>query len=291
MIKITIESEKYPKQLRKIKNPPKQLYFKGNIELLNENMIAIIGSRNCSERGGNLAEKFAAELFDQGLTIVSGMAKGIDTAAHKGTLKAKGKTIAVLGSGFNHIFPEENRELYHDIIKEGGLVISEYPPDIKPSPEKFLERNRIISGLSIGILVVEAAYRSGTSVTARIAKEEKRKVFVLPHEIEDSHGKGTNQLIRKGAILITSTKEIIEEIPFLKYKKVVEKKQEKAVKNKREPTKKEQSEIYQMIEKGISSINQIHKESKKSIQQINQIILILEIEGYIKKVAGGYQCI
>lgn len=145
MIKITIESKKYPDKLRKIKNPPKQLYLEGNIELLNRNAISIIGSRNCTQNGRKLAEKFAAELSQQGLVIVSGMAKGIDTAAHKGTIEVKGKTIAVLGNGFHHIFPKENEKLYKEIIKKDGLIVSEYPPETKPSSHLFLERNRIVS--------------------------------------------------------------------------------------------------------------------------------------------------
>ena len=149
-------------------------------------------------------------MSNQGLFIASGMAKGIDSQAHIGTLEAKGKTIAILGSGLNHIFPRENKELYDEILKNDGLIISEYSPDRKPSSNLFLERNRIVSGIAIGILVVEAAFRSGTSVTAKLAKEQGKKVFVLPHEIGDIHGVGTNKLIRQGATLVTSTKEIIE---------------------------------------------------------------------------------
>lgn len=145
MIRITIESEKYPAKLRKIKKPPKQLYLEGNIELLNQNAISIIGSRNCTPKGKKLTEKFATELSQQGLVIISGMAKGIDTAAHRGTIEAKGKTIAVLGNGFHHIFPKENERLYKEIIKKGGLIVSEYPPETRPSSNLFLERNRIVS--------------------------------------------------------------------------------------------------------------------------------------------------
>lgn len=291
IIKITIANEKYPNKLRKIKNPPKQLYLKGNVELLNENIISIIGSRSCTENGKKLAKKFASELSAQGIVIASGMAKGIDTQAHIATLKEKGKTIAVLGNGLNHIFPKENRELYYEILRNNGLIVSEYPPDTKPSSNLFLERNRIVSGISIGILVVEAAFRSGTSVTAKLAKEQDKKVFVLPHEIGDSHGIGTNKLIRKGAILVTSTKEIIEEFEFLKYKKIENIKEEEKERKKEKIINKEYQKIYELIQSGEKNINEICKKSGKDIKETNSILFMLEIEGYITKTAGGYVCV
>ena len=259
MIKITIYDKEYPDKLRKIKNPPKQLYLKGNKELLNQNIISIIGSRNCSENGKKLARKFASELSNQGIVIASGMAKGIDSQAHIGALEAKGKTIAVLGSGLNHIFPEENKELYYEILKNEGLIIREYSPDTKPVSKLFLERNRIVSGISIGILVVEAAYRSGTSVTAKLAKEQGKKIFVLPHEIGDIHGVGTNRLIRQGATLITTTKEIIEEFELFKYKETDNKPKEINENEKRKIENEEYKKIYMIIESGAVSINQICK--------------------------------
>lgn len=288
IVKIKIEDEIYPNQLRKIRNPPKQLYLKGNIELLKQNCIAIIGSRSCTKNGENLTKKFASELSSQGLVIVSGMAKGIDAIAHKKTIEEKGKTIAVLGSGLNYIFPKENEELYYNILESGGLIISEYAPNIKPKSKMFLERNRIVSGISIGILVIEAMARSGTSVTARLATQQGKKVFVLPHEIEDIHGKGTNQLIRKGATLITSTKEIIEEFKFLNFKK---KNNNKDKKIRSKIVKKEYQEIYDLIKNGASNMNMICKESEKSIKDINNILFMLEINGFIIKEQGGYKCI
>ena len=150
---------------------------------------------------------------------------GIDTVAHKSTLESKGYTIAVLGNGFNNIFPIENIPLYHEIINKNGLVLSEYPPEEKAKSKNFLERNRIVSGLAKGILIIEAMHRSGTSVTARLAKEQERKVFVLPHEIDDKNGVGTNRLIREGAILVTSVKDIISEFSEIKYKEIKKQKQ------------------------------------------------------------------
>lgn len=219
------------------------------------------------------------------------MAKGIDAEAHSATLKAKGKTIAILGNGLNHIFPEENKELYYEILKNEGLIISEYPPDTKPSSNFFLERNRIVSGISIGILVVEAAFRSGTSVTAKLAKEQDKKVFVLPHEIGDSHGIGTNKLIRQGATLVTSTKEIIEEFNFLKYKEIENVQQKTKENKKKKIANKEYQRIYELIDNGESNINEICKKSGKTIKEINNILFMLEVEEYIIKTAGGYICV
>ena len=289
IIKITIENKRYPNQLRIIKNPPKQLYLNGDINLLNKNIISIIGSRCCSNQGKKLAKKFASELVMQGIVIASGMAKGIDTVAHVETIMKKGKTIAILGCGFNNIFPKENENLYKQIIDNGGLIVSEYPPDTEPSSKLFIERNRIVSGLSIGILVVEAGYRSGTSITAKLAKQQNRKVFVLPHEIEDKHGVGTNRLIRNGAILVTSTKQIIDEFNFLKYKKIENNNNIKKI--KKEPANKEFKKVYNLIKRGVKDINELCKKSNMKIQDMNNILFMLELEGFIIRRAGGYICV
>lgn len=286
-----MEEDRYPVQLRNIKNPPKQLYAKGNIGLLKTNIISIIGSRVCSENGVKLARKFSKELVYQGITIASGMAVGIDTIAHQTTLQEKGKTIAVLGNGFKHIFPQENMELYEQIIKDDGLVITEYPPEEKAKSKNFLERNRIVSGLALGILVVEAAHRSGTSVTAKLARQQKRKIFALPHEVNDLHGVGTNRLIQEGAKIVTSTEDIIKEFSFLPYKIPPKEKKIKTQLSRKVCRNKEYNEIYQFITENPISLNEIYKKSSKSISEVNNILLMLELEGYIEKVVGGYRCI
>lgn len=290
MLKIEIHSKYYPKQLLEIKKPPKQLYVEGNIEILNKLSIAIIGSRNCSENGAKLAEKFGKEIAGQGLCVVSGMAKGIDTYAHKGALQVKGNTIAVLGTGLDNIFPKENKELYYKIIENNGAVITEYPPKTEIKSKQFLERNRIISGLSLGILVVEAAHRSGTSVTARIAKEQNRKIFALPHEIDNIHGVGSNKLIQKGAILTTSTKDIIEQFECLEYKENVFIKNNKTTTNFKFSSQ-EEKEIYSLIKSNKKYIEDICRNTNIPISKINESILVLEIKGYIEKTKGGYICI
>lgn len=239
---------------------------------------------------------------------------GIDTVAHEATLEANGKTIAVLGNGLNNIFPSKNILLYRKIIENGGLIISEYPPDIKANSVRFLNRNRIVSGISLGILVIEAKYRSGTSVTARLAKEQRRKVFTLPHEIWDINGVGTNRLIKKGAILVTEVKDIIEQFKELEYHgnkdkeqlieqkilkkeeidKAIEKKDRRRINKKSKIQKienKDYQEIYEIIGSQIYSVDEICKKTTKNIVEVNQIMLMMEIEGYIQKVRGGYKCI
>lgn len=219
------------------------------------------------------------------------MASGIDTIAHQATLQAKGKTIAVLGSGLEQIFPKENEELYQQIIKKSGLVVTEYEPKVKPRSQNFLARNRIVSGLSLGILVIEAAYRSGTSVTAKLAKQQGKEVFALPHEIHNKNGVGTNRLIQNGAKIVTTTKDIIKEFPFLCYKPIPKEEFQENKLVRKECKNEEYNKIYQFVTEEPISLNEIYKNSKEEITKINNILLMLEIEGYIEKVIGGYRCI
>lgn len=220
---------------------------------------------------------------------------GIDAVAHSSALQSHGKTIAVLPSGLDNIFPKENINLFNEIIEKSGLVITEYPPKTKAKDKYFLNRNRIVSGISIGVLVIEGVYRSGTSVTAKLAKAQDKKVFAVPHEIWDSHGVGPNTLIRKGAILATSAKDVIEEFPFLEYKKLKNDSINLFTKKENNFTKKqlknkEYETIYNLINDKPISINEIYMKSKENISKINNILFMLEVEGYIKKEAGGYIC-
>lgn len=180
---ITFESKYYPEKLRNIYNPPKRLYIKGNVQLLNEQSVAIIGSRNCSKYGETVAKSFAMELGKNGIVTISGMAKGIDTFAHIGSLIGNGETIAVLGSGLNRIYPKENEKLFYKILEKGGTIISEYSPKEEPLPEHFPARNRIISGLCDKLIVVEAGKRSGTSITVEFALEQGKDIYAVPGNI------------------------------------------------------------------------------------------------------------
>ena len=206
-----MNSKYYPGRLRNIDDPPKELYCLGNLELLNyKNNIAMIGSRNCSSYGERAAKDFAYNLAKEDICIVSGLAKGIDSFSHIGALNAKGKTIAVLGSGLDNIYPKENIKLVEEIIKNNGLVISEYPLGTKPLKYHFPARNRIISGLSDSILVVEARKNSGTNITVDFALEQGKDVFVIPGNIYSKTSDGTNFLITEGAIPVLSYKDVLK---------------------------------------------------------------------------------
>lgn len=210
-VKIICSNEKtYPENLKQIYDYPIAIYTKGNTKLLNTETTAIVGCRNCSEYGRKIAQKYSYLLARKNITIVSGLAKGIDTYAHKGALIAKGKTIAVLGSGVNHIYPNENIKLYEEILNKDGLIISEYGINTKPIPEYFPKRNRIISGLSNKVLVVEAGLKSGSIITANLAVEQGKNVYAIPGNITSEKSLGTNNLIKDGAILVSSLEDIID---------------------------------------------------------------------------------
>ena len=204
----TILSSNYPDSLKDMNCPPFVLYYYGDLSLVNKDVIAIVGMRECSEYGKNMALKFSKELAENKYVIVSGMALGIDTYAHMGTINGKGKTIAVLGSGIDYCYPKRNRDLYEE-LKTNHLIISEYPFDRIPDKTTFPFRNRIVSGLSKGILVVEAKRKSGTMITVGYALEEGKDVYAVPSRIGENEG--CNYLISQGAKLIMDVKDIIEE--------------------------------------------------------------------------------
>lgn len=322
MIKININDSIYPEKLRKIKEPPEALYLEGNTQLLNSTSLAIVGARNCSENGIRIATKFATELSTTGITIVSGLAKGIDAIAHASSYDKKGKTIAVLPSGLNKIFPEENIELYEKILENDGLIVTEYPPNVEADSKKFLQRNRIVSGLSLGLFIVEAFSRSGTSNTAKNARQQGKIVFTVPHEIWDSRGVGTNRQIKHGAKLITDSSEILDYLKLTKFRNeylilksqglfdefynkpnyYIPKKSKNSfkapnnfnIKSKSQITFSDpkQSQIYNIIKN--SSIpalpNDLVHTTGFSINEVLSILFMLEVDGAIKKIEGGYIC-
>ena len=292
MKKIFIDEKLYPKKLKEISAPPSVLYTEGNLELLKTYSIAIIGSRQASDNGKKLTEKFSSELSNCGITIISGLARGIDTIAHTYSYNQKGKTIAVLGSGFNKIFPPENIDLYKKILEEDGLIVSEYPPNTEADSLKFPERNRIISGLSNGIIVIEAKSRSGTSITAKFAKEQHKPVFVLPHEIDSPHGIGTNRLLKKGAIPITDTADVLDKLKLTELKEIYKKNKKSNNLNKRNYnfSDSKQKLIFSLISEKPISTNDLSRKSGYSVNEVLSTLFILEMNGYIKKIQGGYIC-
>ena len=195
--------------LSQIKGKPKQIYILGNTEILNRKSVAIVGCRDYSNYGKEVAEKLAYNLSKQNIIIVSGLAKGIDTFAHLGAIKAKGKTIAVVAHGLDMIYPKENIDLAKQIIKTGGAIISEYPIGTKPERENFPKRNRIISGISEATIVVEAREKSGSLITANFALEQGRNLYAVPGDVFSINSKGTNKLISNGAEVITDIDKFI----------------------------------------------------------------------------------
>lgn len=281
MTVIELENKLYPKILKNIKKVPKKLYINGNLDILNSNCIAIVGSRKTTKYGEKWCKKFAQEFIKYNLTIVSGMALGIDKIAHKTAIKNGGKTIAVLPSGLENIYPEENLELYNEIILNGGCVISEYEPKINASSKNFLERNRIVSGLSLGTVVIEAAYRSGTSVTAKIAKEQGRDVFCIPGSLDNPKSIGTNNLIKEFAKIVTSPKDVINNYNFLHK---IEVNSNTLVK---EQIPEEYKKIYSLITDMPININDIAKKSLLELREVSSKLTMLELDGKVVKLPGN----
>ncbi|MGI6595726.1 MAG: DNA-processing protein DprA [Candidatus Ratteibacteria bacterium] len=220
---VSIADDDYPHLLKETHSPPLLLYVKGTLPSAKDICIAIVGTRTPSVYGLRTAEKLAGELSLYGITIVSGLARGIDTAAHKGALKTKGKTLAVTGCGFRHFYPKENLRLSEEIAKTGA-VITEFPSYITPRPSNFPQRNRIVSGICRGTLVVEAGQKSGALITANFALEQGREVLAIPGRTEDLTSKGTNRLLKEGALLVENVMDIIDALN-LELKKTADKKE------------------------------------------------------------------
>lgn len=209
---LSYNDEKYPENLKNMNTPPTKLYYMGNVDLLNKKRkIAIIGCREYSEYGKIVSEKFAYELAKLGFVIISGAARGIDSFSHKATLKTNVGTIAVLGNGLNYIYPPENKELEEKILENNGLIISEYDTGTRPSKYTFPARNRIISALSDGVLVIEARKNSGSQITVDFALDQGKNVYAVPGDITRINTEGTNELIKQGAKIVTCIDDILED--------------------------------------------------------------------------------
>ena len=210
---VTPEDDSYPHRLLEIYDPPAVLWTRGDVGLLNRAGIAVVGTRHPTPYGVGMAEMLSRDLARRGLVILSGMARGVDTAAHKGALDVTGKTVAVWGTGIDVIYPKENKALAEWILAQGGAIVSEYPLGTFPAPQNFPIRNRILSGMSVGVLVVEAAEYSGTRITARCALEQSRDVYAVPGNATNKNAWGPNTLIKQGAKLTATWEDIWEELP------------------------------------------------------------------------------
>lgn len=277
---LIIDDKNYPEILKKIYDPPPVLYYKG--KEINKNMtaLAIVGSRRSTVYGKKVAKRLAYKLAIRGITIVSGMATGIDSYGHLGSLQAGGNTIAVLGSGLDYIYPEENKELYSKIINN-GTVISEFYPDIEPLKSNFPRRNRIISGLCRGVIVVEAAGRSGSLITANLALEQNREVFAVPGNIDSVQSKGCNNLIKEGACMVTSAKDILDELFLYNDSNYNE---EQVVMPGLDSKEENIIELFKKNSK--LTVDDIIEISDFDVNEINSILLKLELKGIIEKIPG-----
>ncbi len=210
---LTPEDSAYPERLREIYDPPAVLWIRGNPDLLSRPGIAVVGTRHPTPYGAGMAELLSRDLAHRRLVILSGMARGVDTAAHRGAIDAKGKTIAVWGTGIDVIYPKENKKLAESIVATGGAILTEYPLGTFPAPQNFPIRNRILSGMSVGVLVIEAAEHSGTRITARCAMEQNRDVYAVPGNVTNKNAWGPNTLIKQGAKLTATWEDIWEDLP------------------------------------------------------------------------------
>lgn len=278
---IEYASDAYPEKLRYINNPPTRLYVDGNVDILNETGIAVIGSRTNTQYGEKMCKKFVKDLVEYNINIISGLAYGIDSIAHKVSLKNSGKTIAVLPAGLNNIYPAEHRELAQEIIDNGGAIISEYENNVKADSKKFLERNRIVAGLGIGTLVVEGGVRSGTSVTAKHTMENGKPVFCIPSSLENIKGKGTNELIRNGSKLVTSVEDILEFYPDIIFSKA-----ERAKKDILFDIPQDLRIVYRTINDTPQDVNEIVQKTGLSISEVNYKTMLLQLDDKIKELPG-----
>lgn len=279
---ITIEDPHYPKLLLETPDAPLLLYLFGDKELLNQPQLALVGTRNPTVIGEELAEQFAYCLSKAGLIITSGLALGIDAASHRGALSACGKTIAVCGTGLKCIYPPSNKALASE-IKEKGALVSEFSPDTPPKAKHFPMRNRLISGVCLGVLVVEAALRSGSLITARYANEQGREVFAVPGSIHNPLSRGCHYLIQQGAKLVETAEDILLELGSIK---AITSSPKISLKMDNLDTK--QKLILEQIGYEITYLDAIILRSGLTAAEVSSMLLALELEGYVKMVPGGY---
>jgi len=277
---INISDKDYPEILKEIHNPPKSLYVRGDFDEKDKIAIGIVGTRNYTSYGKQVALNIAGDLAEAGITIVSGLAKGIDTFAHQAALEKGGRTIAVLGSAvdYSSVYPSCNKKLA-DKITKSGAVISEYAPGTKSEIYFFPQRNRIVSGLSLGVVVIEAPEKSGALITATCALEQNREVFAVPGSIYSKNSVGTNKLIQIGAKLVNSANDILDELnlPLLKEKS----------KNFKPETKEEEI-LVSIITREPVHLDEIVKQSRLNSALASSTLIMLELKGIVKHQGGGY---
>ncbi|MDP8184603.1 DNA-processing protein DprA [Phocoenobacter skyensis] len=293
---LTLFDETYPFLLRQISTAPPLLFFKGDQAVLSEPQIAIVGSRDYSHYGEYWAKHFSSELVKNNIVVTSGLAIGIDGFCHQQVVKEKGKTIAVLGSGLNKTYPARHKKLSEQILEQGGALVSEFFPNQPPLAENFPRRNRIISGLSLGTLVVEATIKSGSLITARYALEQGREVFAVPNSVQDPYAQGCHQLIKEGALLVDCVEDILNAIerqfqpttkPVIQNTLFENSKVENFAKNDPNLTACQQQILSKLSLEPISA-DDLAEACEMSIETLLIELLTLELEGIVKQVSGGY---
>lgn len=281
---LTVFDENYPKLLKQIYDPPVVLYLRGDILPRDEKSIGVVGSRKMTSYGKIVTEKFTSELVGVGLTIVSGLAKGVDTTAHLQALKDGGRTLAVLGGGLHNIFPPENISLAEKIANGAGAVISEFPPDYPALPGNFPSRNRIIAGLSKAVLVTEAASDSGSLITAKLAVEAGREVFAVPGPITSSLSKGPIDLIRMGAKAVFEPKEILDEMGINRIQN-----SELRIQNERKLSE-EEKKVLGVLENETRHLDEIGRKLNYPSSKVSALLLKMEILGLVQNLGSGHYC-
>jgi DNA processing protein len=280
---LTLVDPKYPPLLREIEDPPLVLYVRGESEIDPSKAIAVVGTRRSTRYATMVAARLASQLAMKGITVISGLAAGTDAAAHQGVLDVAGHTVAVMGCGVDRVYPKRNQEIYDGIV-ETGTVISEYPLGTRPAKWTFPQRNRIISGLSRGVVVVQAPERSGALITARLALEQGRDVFAVPGNITNSTSAGTNRLIRDGAKLVMTVDDILEEYPDLLRLKGVG---EEETTDEGPSLGEREQEVFDLIGLEPVHVDDIIGRADLSPTEASHVLLLLQLEGLIEEVEGG----
>lgn len=276
---IALGDDRYPALLREIYDPPPVLYVKGEIKTTEDaNSIAVVGSRKATEYGLNVAEKISAALAQAGFTIVSGLARGIDTKAHEGTLKAGGRTLAVLGNGHDVMYPKENKAL-SEKISASGAVLTEFPFGTQPHAMNFPMRNRIISGLSRGVIVVQAGERSGATITADFALEQGREVFAVPGSVYLSQSKGTHRLLKEGATLVESVSDVLQALGIPSVK--TEEKEAPQLQGV-------EKMVYDALSYDPVALDDLVESLQFPVQRISSSLMILEAQGHVRQLPGKF---
>ena len=280
---VCFTDDEYPARLRTIADPPPLLYLKGTISGVDDKAVAIVGSRSASDYGRRVTRDLARGLASMGFTIVSGMARGIDGMAHETALTAGGRTIAVLGSGVERAYPPEHDKLYQR-ISENGAVVSELPLGTRPAAFNFPARNRLISGLALGVVVVEATEKSGSLITASLAVEQGREVFAVPGEVGASRSRGAHRLIRQGAKLVETVDDILEEIApqLLKGSGAAG----AAPLSLPPHASAEARNIFSLLQEGCLQVDEIIEKSRTAVARVLEILLELELQGYVRQLPG-----